>query len=239
MEVIVNNRNYTYMNEEVCSYLYSHDYEKVELPCDNQTSFHLFCHEAYKFFHLLQSHGIIVNLENMCIKYILDTFLYTLKSCDKNYQNFYDNIQYEFESLSQMKICGDNYRLRNILEHVTDIIIKMSILLENVFECEAANTIYTISSTSYNIDHVLSIIEKRCKHDGIIQKYINNKNGELSNILSSIKNEVNLNRNNKKSFMNIFAKTKETGLDEKYIMVCFELLVIGANKCNQVLVYWL
>ena len=120
---------------------------------------------------------------------------------------------------------------------ISDILIKMSIILENIYLSKETETI-AYKTTSYNIEHVLSIFETRSEVKGIIEHGYTEQ-GKYDFELS-VTNIVN---NFQKSYMDhhsTSADLKETikrlkailTLEKEPQIVYFEILLLVANTYN-------
>ena len=227
------------VDKNISRYLSCNRDEEVLLPCHKKIDFYDFYLIATIWFTIPGVEKKRINIENECIKYILNKFAYTLNSCDENYRKFYNTIQQDFQLLNEELHKINNTDLLDILGHTSSIFIKMAVLLENVFlsESESNSTGYAFSTMSYDIDHVLSIVERICQCNGIMLRTAKTGTYNLHEILSRLRDDLEKPVNETSSFLSMFRKPKpkEAGWDEKYNMVCFELFVIGANKYNQVM----
>lgn len=227
------------VDKNISRYLSCNGDEEVLLPCHKKIDFLDFSRIVTFWFTIPEVEKKRINIENECIKYILNKFAYTLNSCDENYRKFYNTIQQDFQLLNEELHKINNTDLLDILGHTSSIFIKMAVLLENVFlsESESNSTGYVFCTTSYDIDHVLSTVESICQCKGIMLRTAKAGTYNLHEILAGLRDNLEKPENETSSFLSMFRKPKpkEAGWDEKYNMVCFELLVLGANKYNQVM----
>ena len=120
---------------------------------------------------------------------------------------------------------------------ISDILIKMSIILENIYLSKKTETI-AYKTTSYNIEHVLSIFETRSEVKGIIEHGYTEQGKydfELSvtNIVNNFQKSYMDHHSTSADLKEMFKRLKAIlTLEKEPQIVYFEILLLVANTYN-------
>lgn len=225
----MNNKTITSINDYIIYILRKYPSIKyIDLPYNNKIEKYLFLEDLFFIQPFMGKYQDYISLALDSIKKIFSQIIYRKQDADTNFCTLYNQIERQIKIFSGQK--GDSsFKQYNSL---SDLLIKIAIICENIYlNTEEKNTYFEFKTSSFDINHVLQLIEKKLFMKGIAFSRKGEETYDYIKNLNNIRNRIFT------DYWNLsyatFKKLKQAELDSELYLFYGEALLLIANEYNK------
>ena len=205
--------------------------ENISLPHNDEISKYRFLQEVYSILPFTSDYRyrwipLIFDTVEQILKYIINP----KQTCDTDFASLYKSVQNQCKTLSKKFAKQESITYKPI----STILIKTTIICENVYQSQMnKSNIITCQTASFNIDHVLWLIESKFNDRGIAYLEKNKEYDFYGNTRYLITELLESYYGWRSAVFEKNIQQAKTKMEKQVYMFYGEVLILMANEYNK------